>query len=301
MTLQELQRLLRTGKADKTRYKEYALLCHPDLADDPDLARSVFVELQNFMEDKPLCILKGKQTYKVLSKIAEGSLSDIYSCDNNITLKVGLRERDGRRIKNEFATLEALKTDSIYGRLFPKPVELLKVDRRDAAAYVFEEPIAPLAHWGKLPGHHIAWIAKRTLMALGHAHSLGYCHGCLDASHILITYESHGVVLCGWGFSSKIGSSTDGLPKMDRHKDSPLTSGTDIYMMAATLKNALDDSDKSKRLAGFFDTCLVSQKFRPSYAWDLHDELDAYLRRIFGSPKFVELKFFHKGFSNGSF
>lgn len=287
MTLQELQKLLRSGKADKAHYKEYALLCHPDLADDKDLARSVFVELQDFMEDKPLCVLRGKAEYVVRRKLAEGTISDIYEGDD-FTLKVALSRKEGQYIQNEFHTLAALKTDSVYGRLLPVPQELLKVDNRDAAVYKVEKPLAPLTHWGRLDPRHIAWIAKRTLMVLGHAHSCGYVHGSIDSSHILVNYESHGITLCGWSFGGKIGATPGKLPKNSgRPADFAYDSETDIYMACYTLREAIEGASPLRK---FFDACLLVKKSgRPKSAWDLHDELNEYLGRLFGKPSFTHL------------
>lgn len=289
MTLQELQNLLRSGKADKAHYKEYALVCHPDLADDPDLARSVFVELQNFMEDKPLCVLRGKIEYVVKRKLCEGTISDLYEGDD-FTLKVALSRKEGKYITNEFDILTKLKTDKVYQRLLPIPQELLKIDNRDAAVYKVEKPLAPLTHWGKLDPRHIAWITKRTLMALGYAHSCGYVHGSIDASHILINYESHGITLCGWSFGGKIGATPGKLPKVEgRPADFACDTSSDIYMACFTLREAINGASPLRK---FFDACLLPKKAgRPSSAWDLHDELNECLGRLFGKPTFTHLSF----------
>lgn len=290
MTLQELQNLLRSGKADKSHYKEYALACHPDLADDPDLARSVFVELQKFMGDGSVhtsqCILKGKQTYIVGDKIAEGSISDIHRCNDDYVLKVALSAKENKFIKNEFDILSKLKTHKIYQRLLPDPVELLKVDNREAAVYKTVSPLTPLTHWKELDERHVAWITKRLLMVLGHAHSCGYVHGNIDGSHILVNHETHGIQLVGWSFSGEIGYTPSKKPAIvGRPNDTTYDCSTDIFMGLTALKPFL----KRSRLDSFFTSCLVSQRARPNFAWDLHEELDAFLGKLFGKPKFIPL------------
>lgn len=288
MNLLELQQLLRNGKADKAHYKEYALVCHPDLADDPDLARSVFVELQNFMGGihTPECILKGKQTYTVKKKLAEGSISDVHRCDGGYVLKVALSAKENKFVKNEFDILTKLKTDKVYQRLLPDPVELLKVDNRAAAVYKTVSPLTPLTHWKELDERHVAWITKRLLMVLGHVHSCGYVHGNIDASHILVNHETHGIQLVGWSFSGEIGYTPIKKPVIaGRPDDMQYDCSTDIYMGLMTLKPFL----KNSRLVSFFSSCLVSQRARPNFAWDLHEEFDLFLGKLFGKPKFVPL------------
>jgi hypothetical protein len=202
---------------------------------------------------------------------------------------VALSSQYNTFIKNEAGILRELggRADgNIYSRMFPHLLDEVTIDRRAGIIYNVEGSHT-LFHWDLLDDRHVAWMMKRVLSCLGFVHSCGYVHGCINADHILVNVPEHGCSLIGWDFAGKVGYSPSKVPfKVGRPTDKKYTAETDIYMVANTFIKYTTNS----HLRSFLKSCLLSQKSRPSDAWQLHDEWDELLRRIFGKPRFVELE-----------
>jgi len=145
-----------------------------------------------------------------------------------------------------------------------------------------------------------AWMFNRILTALGVAHSLGIVHGAVTPAHVLVRPADHNGMLIDWCYSVADGEplkaispphAADYPPEV--HARQPATPATDIFMAARCMARLLggDAQDLPARvprpIAALLRACLLpSPHRRPGDAWQLFDEFQEILRRLYGPPAF---------------
>lgn len=145
-----------------------------------------------------------------------------------------------------------------------------------------------------ISGRDAAWMWRRLLVGLGFAHKVGIVHGAVWPEHVMIHPEMHGLVLVGWGQSTEIGGKisatvsqykNDGPQEMI--KGEPVNEATDIHMAASTMMAVLG-KQAPKAMRAFAKGCqLEKNSMRPHDAWELKEEYDDLLLRMYGKRKFV--------------
>ena len=147
---------------------------------------------------------------------------------------------------------------------------------------------------GGLDPRDVAWIWRRTLVAIGFAHRCGLVHGAAVAPHILIEPAEHGVVLADFCYSCG-GPNPGTLPAVvARYRSSyPPEVGAgyqpgpdhDIYTVTRTL--AALCASLPAPLERFVRACtLPSAVGRPKDAWEVLRDFDEIIERLWGKRTF---------------
>jgi serine/threonine protein kinase len=161
--------------------------------------------------------------------------------------------------------------------------------------FTFEQ-VADKHH--RLDARHSVWIFKRLLTALAFAHQQGIVHSAITPEHVMIRPENHQVQIIGWGQSVAVGQPIKSYPLKykpyypdEAFAKRPTHSGADIHMAAFLVSRwtAFKASEESLRM--FFNGCRCEGQWqRPVDGFELYDEFDRLAKRVYGDPKFVELK-----------
>lgn len=296
--LQDLKDLLKDCENDphdfyqKNELKDIKVKCHPDKwLDNQDEARVIFDRFVQIHEELQNLGSSGK--YTLIKKLADGDISTVFvgKLDKNYILKIPKVKNS--LLKKEFETLLSLYEDNVFSKLIQKPVDF----SNGIGVYEYYNNIISgreVMGYPSLDSRHIVWMFKRALMVLGYVHNKGAVHGAMTPDHILFNKENHGMILCGWIHSGKIGDDIKVVPAKWKHyydnfkKTKKLSKQLDIYM---TAKSMLDiGKNIHPRLLAFINACMLPGNMAPENAWDLHDELKELSINIFGKSKFIELK-----------
>ena len=151
-----------------------------------------------------------------------------------------------------------------------------------------------------------AWMFNRLLAALGKTHELGLVHGAVVAEHVLIRPKDHNGMLIDWCYSVENGETIKAISPPNKIsyapevvQKRPATAATDLYMAAKLMTRLLGGDPASnvlppsvpKPIASLLRSCLLpSQHYRASSAWELFDEFQEILRRLYGKPTFRPFK-----------
>ncbi|MFC6935148.1 hypothetical protein ACFQHO_35745 [Actinomadura yumaensis] len=152
------------------------------------------------------------------------------------------------------------------------------------------------AYPGGVDPRDAAWMWRRLLVALGHAHRAGVVHGAVLPEHVLVHPEEHGLVLADWCYSVPDDDPAGHVPAMvDRHADlyapevparEPASPATDVHM-ATRCMTALVGDGAPEPMRAFARGCtLPAQRRRPGDAWRLLAEFDGLLERLYGPRRF---------------
>jgi hypothetical protein len=152
----------------------------------------------------------------------------------------------------------------------------------------------------------MAWIWRRLLVVLGFAHLNAVIHGTVLPDAIRIQPEQHGLILGNWSAAIQNPHATGEVipviharyaawyPEEILNSESPLP-GSDIYLAARCMAYLLGGSPGSGRcpaavpapIRSFLRGCtLPGKRSRPQDAWQLKDEFDELLHRLWGERKF---------------
>ncbi|MGE3272700.1 MAG: DnaJ domain-containing protein [Chloroflexota bacterium] len=197
--------------------------------------------------DGPVTITSRRAAYTIQDVLAEGDLAVLYtamrtassgnaaggaSCEP-VVLKVAGDGLDNDLIQNEASALRQLHGAASGS---PAPPYLPRLAEsficRDASGVERAANVFPLVQTaqGSLPARefvtlrelraaypagldprHMAWIWRRVLIALGHAHGRGIVHGAVLPEHLLIHPADHGLLLVDWSASVNL-QQTPGAP-----------------------------------------------------------------------------------------
>jgi hypothetical protein len=154
-----------------------------------------------------------------------------------------------------------------------------------------------------LDGRHLAWMFKRVLEVLGHAHAQGWVHGAVLPPHLMFHAVNHGLQLVDWIHARPVHSPLVEVPTRfqgwypaECFERRGATPATDIYLAAKSMlylaggdaPNWADDVPTE--ILQFFETCLLeSQAMRPQCTSQLHDEFSQLLESVYGPPEYHEL------------
>lgn len=152
--------------------------------------------------------------YLVHGRLARGTHCDVFLArragllTEMVILKVARRPEE--RLLSEWEMLhQLLPMDSYLGELLPQPVAFGLATcsgqpALPAAAYRWRSGfsytlVEARAQYPKgVPPEAVVWMANRLLDQLTCLHRLGFCHGDLQAEHLLLHPRDHGLLICSW-------------------------------------------------------------------------------------------------------
>jgi hypothetical protein len=171
-----------------------------------------------------------RRAYTVGDLLAEGDIANLYTCtvaDGRETrsgiVKVARSGQDNDLIANEAATLRRLLApvdDAPIPVYIPRLLETFVYrDEADEARQVNAFPLVSTDNASRralqaadfyslaevreqypagLDPKHMAWIWRRLLISLGHAHDRDVIHGAILPTHVLVHPADHGLLLVDW-------------------------------------------------------------------------------------------------------
>ncbi len=316
------------GNDPDARYRDYAKICHPDrFAPGPrqEIAKRVFQRLSQWKEladgkTPPAVIASPNRQYTLVRQIGIGDVADVHLAVADrarFVLKIA-RMGDGNRLladeHERLKSLAARSGDRRYREYLPRPVETFVVPGagrgRQIHVFAYREGFYTLEavlrrHPAGLDGRHLAWIFKRMLAVIGFAHTCGLVHGAVLPVHAMVHAENHGLELLDWIHAVPIGRPLRLVPAKYRDwypgevfQRKGAGPATDIFLAAKCLLYIAGGDPVTGRwpesvpaeMNQFLGTCLYeSPRMRPQDAWDLHEEFDELLGRLFGPPKYHQL------------
>jgi serine/threonine protein kinase len=185
-------------------------------------------------EVHPVDLAGRSTTYRVLDRIAVGSIANVYRCkfagksgEVEGCLKIARDARTNSLIKNEATILRRLHDrddDHKFGAFMPSIVESLAyVDEPGSPAreanvlrlhpairvidevYTLEE--VPASRKTPVTDQDMAWIWRRLLNILGYIHTQGFVHGAVVPAHVLIEPRDHKLCLIDYCAASAISNA----------------------------------------------------------------------------------------------
>jgi hypothetical protein len=272
------------------------------------VARSVFPETET---------LGGSARAGTLGDLlAVGDVADVYLArEADRVLKVSAAPEGDAFLDNERRTLTALLAaagDTTYRKYLPDLVESFLTDdgfrrrvnvfRNEPGWYTLEQVHE---RHPALDGRHLAWIFNRLLTVLGFVHRRGTVHGAVLPGHVMLHAAGHGLRLIGWGQSVPAGRPVVAFPAgyedwypPEVLRRRPAAPATDLFLAARCLVYLAGGDAPAGRapeslpevMRRFLAGCLLpGVRMRPGDAWELQDEWEALLRRLYGPPRFHEL------------
>lgn len=304
MKAAKLEDLADKGEVPEATFRRLAKICHPDRNPlDIAGAQAAMAHINRLRDgDKPTEIKIGAWTIGPV--IARGDIADIYRTTDGQAFKIARSKADNDLMDRERRSLEILHdkdADAKLSRYIPVLRESFSASARrvnvleEAAGYIPLDEIVERTH-GILDFRHGIWMMNRLLTALGYVHRRGIVHGAIVPSHILYEPATHNMKLVDWCYSC---SPNEHVPAMvKKYKElyprevllkKPVTPATDIYMASRSIHWAV--STTPTVFKGLFEWCTAeSMAARPPDAWTFQDRWLDMAKRVYGDPKFVELR-----------
>ena len=316
------------GHDTEGQYCRLAKLCHPDLfpsGPEQDKAAKVFRQLTELRDvamqaATPQVIVSPSRKYGLVKQLATGDLADVHLAvadGGRYVVKITRPAGGNPLMAAEARHLKLLTTrcgDRRYREYLPNLVETFAVPGtggdRQANVFAYREGFYALEalrrkHTPGLDGRHLAWIFKRMLAVIGFAQTCGLVHGAVLPPHVMLHAENHGLQLLDWIHAVRAGNVLTLIPTAYRDwypsevlRREPVGPATDIFLAAKCLIYVAGGDPIAGRwpdtvpleMQRFVDTCLfAAPRMRPQNAWDLHEDFDELLVRLFGTPKYHRL------------
>jgi len=269
----------------------------------------------------PIVVEIKKKRYVLGDVLYSGDVADLYACswgaDDRGLFKIVKNAGDNDLVENEGRILEKLgmaedHAESVY-KLFPRLHDSFTLKGKSGSRRVLiighysnHLSLAEIieAYPDGVDFRDAAWMWKRMLFAVGHAHRRGIMHGGITPDHVLVHPTEHGAKILDWT-SAVTGGHVKLISK--KWKDNyppevmakrPASAATDIYMVSACVEELLglkaakhEASSVPPAIRDFLKSCLIpAQGRRPDDAWQLHEELDELLKALVGKRKYREFK-----------
>jgi hypothetical protein len=277
----------------------------------------------------PLVVTTRRRSYVVGPLVAHGDLCDLYDCrfdddgrERRAVLKLATSPGDSDLVENEASVLRALyparaREEKFY-RYLPRLEETVVLrgddgtERRANVLSAYPEHVSAAEILGAYPRgldfRDVVWMYKRVLVALGFVHRQGFVHGAILPPHVLVHPTDHGARIVDWCYAARRGETVRALVKPYEAFYAPEiparrapSAATDIFMATKCAVALMGGDPRAgalgalpetvpKALARFLSTCLApAEARRPDDAWEVHDDLDALLRRLVGERKYRPL------------
>ena len=309
-----------TEESETTKYKQYAILCHPDTCNDP-LAEQCFKLLQQRKNEKnkpPAIIsIRGKSVYTFdKTTLFEGDFTNEYiTLDGKLIIKISKDPKLNILLKNEADKLKEVlpEKDSHFNYYLPKLVEsfvVVQTNKINLQANVFEA--IPPTYYSleeikekhpKIDVRNAAWMINRLFEIVSYSHSKGIIHANILPNSFLVDPVTkplpknlcHGGILINWENATKIGETARFINKeyadffpVEVLNKKPVGYETDIYMIGRICQWLCQDF--TAPIKRFFDsTTIQKMRYRPDDCFDLYKEFKELLFKCYGPKRFVNL------------
>lgn len=269
----------------KNNIKELKIKLHPDKHGGTEESNKKFAQLiaDYELSQTPQPIILGQ---KCLRQIGMGDLRKVWRTYDGVVKESIVKHKGIQKLFQKEQELTAqLRNHKVYGQYFPS-IEVLENGTKES----YSERLYSLAQLKQnypngLDGRHIAWITRRFLVSLGYAHSLNICHSAIYPEHMLIS-SGHAGILTGWIHAEK--TNTTLTVVSSKRKSWYTTKKASPQLDIALLGKSLEEicsNEVEKPIRNF----IKSFQFRSPSCWELEEEFQDILLKIYGKSKFVEI------------
>lgn len=265
-------------------------------------------------------------SYKIASKLATGTFTDVFICDDGVTLlKVIKDPKNNSLLAKEAYIIQRLK-DTKLADLFPDLLDTTEIVgtqlcddcpqrfvcfttnvdknkdckmKNNALVYRYDKNMPSLAKVIKVYSKGIderdmVWMFKRLLAAIWTTHSLGVIHSAVLPEHVLLNLKTHGIWLIDWMHTNEVGKKPKILPLTSanyypEYNITPNNStALDIHMAAVCMINIMggDLTKISKDIRLVLRACIMGA----TDAKYIHEQLDLAVKKLFGPSVFRPFK-----------
>ncbi|MEV6524460.1 serine/threonine-protein kinase [Longispora sp. NPDC051575] len=296
-------------------YRRMVRILHPDTTTgDRATATAAFARLAELWaehEGRGGAVLETRtRRYRMGPLLATGDLANLFRlghADGDVVLKLPRSPGDSDLIEREATALAQLARDGDprHRAYVPRLVETFRHEepgtgvRRTANILSDHSEFVSLARVAEsypdgVDPRDVAWMWRRLLVALGHAHRAGVLHGAVLPEHVLIHPREHGLVLVDWCYS--VTTPDTPVPALvARHRDRyppevpdrrPASAGTDVHMATSCMRDLMGTRAHPALLRFAAGCSLPDQRRRPQDAWRLLAEFDELLEDLYGPRTF---------------
>ncbi|GAA4901438.1 hypothetical protein LX16_0424 [Stackebrandtia albiflava] len=305
-----------TPEAER-RYRRLAARVHPDRAPESRAADAhrAFTRLESLWrryrgDDTGPVFRSGGDRYRIGRPHTTGDVANLYGTrrddgDRGAVLKLARHPADNDLIRGEAAALERLaeRGDPAFSAYVPRLRGVVR--HRDTDGAERHGNLLPLltgfhdltevaaAYPGGVDPRDAAWMWRRLLVGLGHAHRAGVVHGAVLPEHVMIHPELHGVIIVDWCYAALDGAAVPAM--VARYTDwypvevpgrRPAGPFTDIHLATRTMARLIGDRMPDP-MRDFVRGCTqTTPAARPDDAWRLLTEFDDLLARLYGPRRF---------------
>jgi serine/threonine protein kinase len=256
-------------------------------------------------------------TYTATELYRVGEVADLFLGETEkkekCLLKVVRQPRENDLLDFEARTLQELHRQTgrkaeVFRKYLPKLIDSFPVIEKSVNRKVnvldFAEGYYSLAeirdaYPDGLDSRDAVWMIRRVFEALGWIHSLGYVHGAVLPSHLLVHPIEHGARLIGWSYAVKTGQRLTAISAQCKSfypasvmARQPVTGQLDVQLaarcafMLLSTKDHKARSDVPKELTKFFDRCYAG---KIGDGWDAYREYDEVLKKVYGKRQYRAL------------
>lgn len=311
------------GTDPKDKFRELTKTYHPDKWNKSPFHSKVsqlFTDLSNRVSNfgKSLGNVSfNGNSYELEKLVATGDFSSVYlSSKGTLLIKVSHGAPFNKFLKNEVVVINDIlqKTKDLKKNMtlyLPKPIQTFDIkDGEIKTVSIFDmksghrDECVPMSRVRELyptgiPVADAAWMMRRMLEFLETIDGLGYVHGAITPSHLLLGDEGHNVIFIGWTHSVKGGqiiTSADPqyksfLPPEIKNKQK-VSYNTDLYMASECFKYLVGEElndPKFKHIKTLIASCQIGMSGRPGARF-IYDMFSKHLKDLFGAPKYRYLK-----------
>ncbi|MCU0657679.1 MAG: hypothetical protein MUF64_21190 [Polyangiaceae bacterium] len=277
---------------------------------------------QGLAGDAPRFVIRTEQgAFEGYGVLARGDVATLYEgrapggsgTGRPVVLKIADDVADNDLMLDEVAALERLASGGGAQRKhFPSVLGSFRMpDGRLGAAIERLDAVDLLTvrerYRQGVPLHHVVWILRRLLSALGYAHQLGVLHGNIEPSHVMVRPRDHNVFLVDWCYAlvepAKTGRGfkceTPGYSAPEVGQRRPPLPSSDLFSAGQCALFLLGGDPVTGEAPAGLDprfARILRHLTRPSPlqraqdAWELFDEVGKARRAIFGQHTFQEFK-----------
>lgn len=253
--------------------------------------------------------------YRVYSKLATGSVADVYLADylEGPVVKKAVIKVSRDAVDNGLLETERKVLDAVGHKSLPRFVEgftnhdglAVNVLRYIEGLDLYAIRSNPNFKDG-LPVEHVCWILERLLSVTGYLHSNMTIHGNIEPGNIIVRAKDHNAFLVDPTFAISNPKAGDYIHCLTPYYSAPEVSQkflplptADIYSLGMSMiyllggdpKTVTIPSSVDRRIADFLRRLTKPDPLeRAQDAWELHREFSELRTKVYGKKHFVVLE-----------